>query len=131
MSAANSVTTIHRRASLASITSGASQSIAPIGWVAFGDGGVDTFGDPIPPDPAASGLNNELARYPIDEVLYPTPTTAQYVCTIPAADLPGAQISEAALADSGTTGGICAIITMFAKQKDPGASFTFTLDDEF
>jgi len=131
MASENSVTTVYRRINLANITSGASSSIDPIGWVAFGDGGVDSIGNPIPPDTESTSLNNEIARYPIDSVSYPTPTTAQYTCTIPAPDLPGAQISEAAITDSGTSGGLCAIITFFVKQKDPGASFTFTFNDEF
>ena len=62
--------------------------------------------------------------YPLDP-----PTTARYTVTIPAADLPGVAISEAALADS--DGFLCAIKTFYVKRKDAGITFTFTFDDEF
>ena len=56
-------------------------------------------------------------------------TTARYIVTIPAADLAGEQISEAALVDS--EGNFCAIRNMLAKGKDEGVAFIFTFDDEF
>ena len=74
-------------------------------------------------------LVHEIGRYPIDKVEYPISTTARYTVTIPAADLAGAQISEAALVDS--EGNLCAIRNMLAKGKDEGVAFIFTFDDEF
>jgi hypothetical protein len=133
MATENSIITIYRRQNLCLITSGAISSIPPVTAVAFGDGGVDGNGDPIPPSISASALNNELARYPIDSVAYPLDpaprTTARYTATIPEADLAGASISEAALVDG--DGQLCAIKSFFIKRKDAGVSFTFTFDDEF
>jgi hypothetical protein len=125
----NTITTIYRRTNLAQITGGAISAIAPITQIAFGNGGVDSSGNPIPPLETAATLNSELARYHIDGVTYPVPTTAGYTCTIPAADLTGTAINEVALVDS--SGKVCAIKTMYTKRKDPGVAFTFTFDNEF
>jgi len=126
-----SVTTIYRRTNLANLTSGAVNTIPPIGFVAFGDGGVDGNGKPIPPSTEATALSNEIARYPIDSVEYPKPTTARYKCTIPKDALAGVEINEVALVDDEVSGGVCAIRTMYPKRKDPGVAFIFTFDDEF
>lgn len=125
----NSVITRYRRQKLCQITSGAINVLAPVTQIAFGSGGVDSAGNPIPPVETATALSTEVARYPIDDVTYPVNTTARYTCTIPADDLAGVSISEAALVDS--DGQLCAIKTMYVKRKDEGVSFTFTFDDEF
>ena len=125
----NSVITIHRRELLTQITSGGSSSMPHIIMIAFGDGGTDNAGNPIPPLETATALLHQLALYEIDSVEYPAPTTARYIATIPPDDLSGAIINEAALVD--TAGGIHAIRTMYDKRKDGGVSFTFTFDDEF
>ena len=127
----NSVITIRRRQLLCQITSGAISSIPPITHIAFGKGGTDAAGNPIQPSATATGLNDEIAQYPISSVSYPLtpPTTARYVVVIPDNDLPGASINEAALVDS--SGGLHAIKTFFVKRKDGGVTFTFTFDDEF
>ena len=130
--AENSVITRARRINLCNATSKGSDvsPIAPIDRIAFGDGGVDDDGNPIPPLDTATALNNQIAIYPIDEEpVYPEPTTARYTATIPAADLAGEVINEAAIVDS--NGQLCAIKTMFVKRKDSGVAFTFTFDDEF
>lgn len=127
--AENSVITKARRISLCKITSGAISTVSPITKIAFGDGGVDASGTPIPPSETQTALKHEIARYPIDSVEYPVDTTARYNVTIPKADLAGEKISEAALVDE--NGALCAIKTMYVKQKDDGVSFSFTFDDEF
>lgn len=127
--AENSVITKYRREKLCLATSGGAGQIAPITHIAFGDGGVDANGNPIPPLDTAQALNHEVARYEIGEVVYPISTTARYTATIPENALAGAELSEAALVDS--TGALCAIKTMYVKRKDSGVTFTFTFDDEF
>jgi len=97
--------------------------------IAFGDGGVDAGGNPVTPSETQTALKREIARYPIAGVEYPVGTTARYTVTIPKEDLAGEKISEAALVDS--SGALCAIKTMYVKQKDEGVSFAFTFDDEF
>jgi len=127
----NSVITLHRRVQLCGITSGAISSIAPITHVAFGDGGVDVDGEPIPPIETQTTLNNQVAIYPINSVEFPInpPTTARYTVVIPALDLPSVSISEAGIVDA--DGNLCAIKTFYVKRKDEGIQFTFIFDDEF
>lgn len=128
----NSVITLARREALCLATSKGSNvsAINKITHVVFGDGGVDDSGTPIPPIDTQTALTHAIGTYPIDDApTYPIPTTARYVTTIPADDLPGASISEAGLVDS--EGTLCAIKTMYVKRKDAGVTFTFTFDDEF
>lgn len=128
----NSVITKTRREALCKATSMGSTTnpINPITHIVFGDGGVDESGNPVPPIDTQTALKNQIGKYPIDAApTYPETTTARYVVTIPADELPGASISEAGLVDS--EGMLCAIKTMYVKRKDPGVTFTFTFDDEF
>ena len=127
----NSVITLHRRVQLCLVTSGEIPSIAPITHIAFGDGGVDSNGDPIPPIETQVALNNYVGMYPIARVTYPLtpPTTARYTAIIPAMDLVSVPISEAALVDA--DGYLHAIKTFYIKRKDGGVTFTFDFDDEF
>lgn len=129
----NTIITMKRREQLCLITSGAISNLAPVTMIAFGSGGTDAEGNPIPPNPHADSLNNELARYPLDSIVYPLDperrTTARYTATIPENDLPSARINEAALVD--TNGELCAIKAMYEKRKDAGVAFMFTIDDEF
>lgn len=127
--AATSVITKARRAALCRLTSGAISVMPAITHVAFGDGGVDSNGNPLTPADTQTALKHEIARYPMDGVTYPVDTTARYLVTIPKEDLPGERISEAALVDS--TGALMAIKTMYVKQKDEDVRFEFTFDDEF
>ncbi len=132
MASDNSVITKARREALCKATSMGSEGnvINKITHIVFGDGGVDEGGNPIPPTDTQTALNHAIGTYPIDaEPTYPVSTTARYVVTIPAADLPGASISEAGLVDS--EGMLCAVKTMYVKRKDAGVTFTFTFDDEF
>ena len=124
----NSIITLYRRKTLCEITSGASSSLAPITHIAFGDGGVDG-GVPIQPENTAIELNHEVARYAIDTVTFPEPTTACYVVTIPENDLEGVEITESGLIDA--DGGLCAIKTFYVKKKDLGLSMGYTFLDEF
>lgn len=123
------ITTTARRELLCKATSGAAETIPAITKVAFGSGGVDEQGAVIAPSAAQTALNNEVARYDIDGVTYPAPTTARYSVTIPADALEGVEISEAALVDS--EGTLCAIRNTLPKGKDAGVAFLFTFDDEF
>jgi len=125
----NFIITVYRRVKLARITSGDISEMPPVTHIAFGRGGVDVNGEPVQPDINASELRDEIARYPIDGVAFPIPTTAQYKATIPPGDLAGEEISEAALVDA--DGRVCAIKNFYVKRKDGGVTFEFTLDDTF
>lgn len=123
------IITTARRELLCKATSGAVDTIPAIVKVAFGSGGVDGDGAVLAPSAEQQELNDEVGRYAIDGVTYPTPTTARYTVTIQADDLEGAEISEVALVDS--EGTLCAIRNMLPKGKDAGVAFIFTFDDEF
>lgn len=125
----NTAVTNVRRVKLCQVTSGASSAIPAVSHIAFGDQGVDSTGAVIQPLPSQTALKHEVARYPVDPVTYPISTTARYTVTIPADDLPGIALSEAALVDA--AGDLCAIRNMLPKGKDAGVAFTFTFDDEF
>lgn len=125
----NTVITNTRRVALCRVTSGADGTLPPIAQVAFGTGGVDGEGAVVPPTADQTGLRQEVGRYAIEETDYPIPTTARYTVTIPAGDLGGEMISEAALVDS--EGRLCAIRNMLPKGKDEDVPFIFTFDDEF
>lgn len=132
MASENSVITKARREAICKATSTGSSvnAINKITHIAFGDGGVDSSGNPIAPEETQTALNHTIGTYPIDAApTYPVSTTARYTVTIPADDLPGESISEAGLVDSAGT--LCAVKTMYAKRKDAGVTFTFTFDDEF
>lgn len=118
-----------RRKKLAEITSGKITSMAAVTHVAVGDGGVNDANEPRQPNEAQTALFHELKRYPIEEIAYPIETTARYVVTIPEPDLIGAKISEIGLIDA--DGVLCAMKTMYVKQKDAHVKFTFEFDDEF
>lgn len=125
----NSVITRKRRVKLCQASSGAESTLAPVTKIAFGSGGVDEGGDPIAPLETQEALKQEIKRYDVDSVTYPVETTARYTVTIPADDLTGASINEAALVDS--DGDLAAIKTMYTKRKDAGVTFTVEFDDEF
>lgn len=125
----NSVITLKRRIKLCQASSSAGSPLAPITQIAFGSGGVDEGGEPIAPLETQEALKQEIKRYNVDSVTYPVETTARYTVTIPADELTGASINEAALVDS--DGDLAAIKTMYTKRKDAGVTFTFEFDDEF
>ena len=125
----NSTVTIYRREKLAQITSGAVDSIPPVKFMAFGNGGTTDLGIPIIPHESETALKNEIARYPVAPVEFPVSTTAKYSATIPPLDLAGATINEAALVDA--EGNLCNIQAMYDKRKEGGVSFTFVFHDEF
>jgi len=124
-----SVVTEFRRKSLCEITSGKITSVAPISYIAFGNGGCNIDGTVKKPDSKQTALNNEIGRFTVDAPFYPSAATVRYTVTIPNNELVGEIISEAALVDS--DGNICAICNMLPKGKDEEVTFTFTFDDEF
>lgn len=124
-----SVITKARRKMLAEITSGKITTIPAITHIAFGSGGVDAAGEPKQASETQTALFNEVQRYPVDSVTYPVDTTARYSVEIPEVDLVSVKISEAGLIDADGT--LCAIKTMYVKQKDENVKFTFEFDDEF
>ena len=97
--------------------------------MAFGNGGVDSGGNVIPPSDSQTGLTNELYRKNIDSHSFPTATTCRYVCTLAEAELAGQNISEIGLVDS--DGDVLCIKTFLAKGKDGDIEQTYSIDDIF
>ena len=125
----HSVITKARRIKLCLASSDSTKPLAPITHIALGGGGTGGDGEPLEPSESQEALNSEIARYPVEGVTYPEATTARYAVTIPAGELTGQAISEAALVDS--DGDLAAIKNMYEKKKDAGVAFTFEFDDQF
>lgn len=129
MASENSIITLARRENLTKITSGAITALPKITYIAFGNGGTDAEGNPIPPILTDTTLKSEICRYPVETPTYPVTTTARYTVSIPKTEQAGVKFNEMALVDEAGT--LCAIKTMYTKQKDDDVIFTFTFDDEF
>lgn len=129
MAEQNSVVTKYRRINLAKITSGAVSTIPKITHIAFGDGGLDASGNPKIPTETQTALSHEFCRYAVTSITYPVETTARYKVVIPRGEQTGKQFNEMALVDNASK--LCAIKTMYTKQKDDDVIFTYEFDDEF
>ena len=124
-----SVITHKRRRKLCLASSDPARPLAPVAYIALGSGGTGTDGEPLTPLEGQNALNHEIARYPVEGVIYPEETTARYTVTIPEGELTGQTISEAALVDN--DGDLAAVKNMYPKRKDADIVFTFEFDDEF
>ncbi len=100
-----------------------------IAGFAFGDGGVDSSGIPVPPSEEQESLKNELFRKVIDGYKMLSLTECRYTCTLLHTELVGKNISEIALFDE--DGDLIAIKTFRAKGKDDDLEMEFQLDDTF
>lgn len=129
MAEQTSIVTLYRRKMLTQITSGAISTLPKITHLAFGSGGLDGEGKPLTPSETQTKLNSEFCRYLIDNVTYPIETTARYSVTIPKGEQEGKMFNEIGLIDE--KGKLCAVKTMYTKQKDGDVKFTFEFDDEF
>lgn len=125
----NAIITLYRRIKLAQITSGYITKLPKIKYIAFGDGGVDSSGNLIAPFENQTQLNNEFCRYEIEDFEFPVETTVRYKVNIPRVEQAGKKFNEMALVDE--DGNLCAIKTMYTKQKDEDVIFSFEFDDEF
>lgn len=125
---ANSVTTVLAREKVAKARAG--DIILPkIVQMAFGSGGVDEIGTPLPPSENSNSLGNELLRKNIDSYSYPIATTCKYRGVIEKTELIGANINEIALVDE--DGDLVAIKTFTNKSKDGDMEMIFDVNDEF
>ena len=97
--------------------------------MAFGNGGVTSEGEIIPPVDGQSTLTNELYRKPIDGYSFLEDTICRYECTLLEAELAGEEISEIGLYDE--DGDILCIKTFKRKGKDDDVKQIYVLDDIF
>lgn len=104
-------------------------TLPKIEGMAFGDGGVDSDGNVMPPAETQSQLTNELLRKEIDGYSFPDDTTCKYECTLSESELAGEEISEIGIYDE--DGDIVCIKTFMRKGKDSDVEQTYTLADMF
>lgn len=95
--------------------------------MAFGGGGVDGSGQPLPLDGTEQALKNELLVKDLSSYEFIGPATIRYTCSLAENELSGATINELALVDS--AGKFTAIRTMTNKVKDSDMEFIFEIDD--
>lgn len=76
------------------------QTLPQITQMAFGDGGHDSNGDPISPDPNKTSLNNELLRKDLASVYQEDDFSTTGQGRIAKSELVGADVSEAGLLDA-------------------------------
>lgn len=124
----NSTTLIQARSHFARAHAG-DMPLRPIVRMAFGSGGIDANGNPIPPDAAATSLNNELYRKNIESHTFPTATSVTFVCILLEDELNDTELSEVALVDS--AGHIVAIKTFKRKFKDNETEIAFEWTEKF
>lgn len=104
-------------------------SLPPIVGMAFGTGGVNGVGVPMPPSVDDTGLKNEVFRKPIDSYVLIDDTTCRYFCTLSTEECTDKDINELGLYDA--EGDIIAIKTFKSKGKDADIEMTFRIDDIF
>ncbi len=97
--------------------------------MAFGDGGVDNFGNVMKPLETQEALISELLRKEIDGFQFIGDITCRYQCTLSESELAGKYISEVGLYDE--NGDIVCIKNFTAKGKDGDMEMTYTVDDVF
>ena len=97
--------------------------------MAFGDGGVDTYGNALNPAETQTSLNNELLRKPVDGYTFLSDSKCRFECTLENNELVGKYISEIALYDA--DGDLVAIKNFLKKGKDSDLEIKFHMDDEF
>lgn len=124
----NSITKNSARAHLARAHAGI-EPLRVITQMAFGSGGANKDGNPIPPDGIKPNLGNELLRKNLDGYSFPSETSVTFACTISETELNGESISELALVDSG--GNIVAVKTFIPKLKDDETEITFEWTEKF
>lgn len=129
MAEKNSIITKARHVALAQLTADVIDTVAPVAYMALGDGGVNDAGEPVAPDVEQSALTHEVCRYAVQTPTFPVDTTARFTAIIPEAEQPGVKFSEMGLVD--TEGNFVAIKTMYIKQKDDDVEFSLTFDMEF
>ncbi|WP_179031759.1 phage tail-collar fiber domain-containing protein [Paenibacillus kribbensis] len=95
--------------------------------MAFGSGGVDQAGEPLPLDGTEQTLKKELVQKDITSYEFIAPATIRYICSLAETELAGETINELALVD--TAGKLTSVRTMSNKVKDSDMEFVFEIDD--
>ncbi len=128
MATTNAIVTTLARSKMVKARAG-EITLPVITGMAFGDGGVDSGGQVIPPTSTQTALNHELLRKAYTAKQTVSSTTIQYDCTLSESELAGEKISEIALYDD--DGDLLCIKTFSAKGKDADLELTFSIQDIF
>lgn len=120
------VTTAYARAQMARARAEGG-TLTKVVKMAFGNGGVDPSGQPLPVDGTEETLRSELLRKDIESYDFIAPATIRYRCPLGENELTGQNINELALVDS--EGKFTALRTMGDKFKDGDMEFIFEVDD--
>lgn len=100
-------------------------TLAPIGYMAFGDGGHNDDLSAKPPSAEATGLANELLRKPIDVVFQEDLFSVTGRGSVDTDELVGVSLSEAALID--TEGNVIGIKNFSPKVKENDESYDVSI----
>ena len=104
-------------------------SLAPIAYMAFGDGGHNPDMTPKPPSSSATSLNHEVLRKPLSSITQEDLYSVTGKGVLEAAELVGARISEAALLDA--NGQICGLKTFAPKLKEGDERYEISIKLRF
>lgn len=125
---ATSIVTKTAKAKMAKARAGVI-TLPTVAGVAFGDGGVDSSGNPTDVAENATALTNETLRKAYTSKALISDTSYRYTCVLGTTELAGQSISEVGLYDS--DGDLINIKHFMAKGKDADMEITFQLDDTF
>ncbi|MCW5319625.1 hypothetical protein D5039_00045 [Verminephrobacter aporrectodeae subsp. tuberculatae] len=104
-------------------------TLAPIAFLAFGDGGHNADLTPKTPNADAVGLAHELLRKPLATITQEDPYSVTGKGVLEPADLVGMRISEAALIDA--NGQICGLKTFAPKIKESDERYEISIRMRF
>ena len=91
--------------------------------MAFGNGGTNDKGEPVPLQGNEQALKNELLQKDIDGFAFMEPAKVRYTCTLGESELAGETINELALVDE--AGKFIQLIYRFVEQVGMGAVCCF------
>lgn len=121
------VANIYRRRIAARMAGGA--NIAPIAFMAFGDGGHNADLTPKAPSANATSLNNEILRKPLAAITQEDLYSVTGKGAIEANEVVGAGISEAALIDA--NGNLVGLNTFAPKFKENDERYEISIKLRF
>ncbi len=104
-------------------------SLAPIAYMAFGDGGHNPDMTPKPPSSSATSLNHEVLRKPLSSITQEDLYSVTGKGTVEANEIVGASISEAALIDS--NGQLVGLKTFAPKYKESDERYEISIKLRF
>lgn len=128
MSTENTVTTLKAREKFAKAHAGVA-ALPVIAQIAFGDGGHDALGEPIPPTEDLVATPGEFIKKNIESVELPNTTTIRVLGALDFSEGIGKQVSAVGLYDS--EGDLVGVKTFAPKAKDTDTRIEIEWDEQF